>query len=59
MNCANCNMTENRENYSGPYTGPFAEFTGEPELWGDNMSGVEYEDSLRRDRFSREIEDWE
>lgn len=50
---------EYKETYSGSYTGPFAELTGEPELWGDKMSGVEFEDSLRRDRFPREIEDWE
>lgn len=51
-------MSENKETYSGPYTGPFAELTGEPELWGDNMSGVEYEDSLRRNRLPREIDEW-
>ena len=59
MNCVKRSMIENGETYSGPHTSPFAELTGDPNLWGDNLSGVEYEDSLCRDRFSREIEDWE
>ena len=45
--------------FSGPFTGPFAELSGDPELWGGTLSAVEYEDELRRGRHSvKEMETW-
>jgi len=47
------------ETFSGPFTGPFAELSGDPNLWGGPLSAVEYEDELRRGRHSvKEMETW-
>lgn len=47
------------ETFSGPFTGPFAELSGDPNLWGGSMSAVEYEDELRRGRHSvKDMETW-
>lgn len=47
------------DDFTGPFTGPFAELAGDSELWGGTMSAVEYEDELRRGRHSvKEMETW-
>ena len=47
------------EAFTGPFTGPFAELSGDPGLWGGTMSAVEYEDELRRGRHNvKEMETW-
>lgn len=47
------------EEFMGPFTGPFAELSGDPTLWGGTMSAVEYEDELRRGRHNvKEMETW-
>ena len=51
--------TPEEECFTGPFTGPFAELSGDPELWGGTMSAVEYEDELRRGRHNvKEMETW-
>ena len=51
--------TGEEEEFTGPFTGPFAELSGDPELWGGTMSAVEYEDELRRGRHNvKEMETW-
>ena len=45
--------------FTGPFTGPFAELSGDPALWGGSKSAVEYAEELRKGRRSvREIETW-
>ena len=47
------------DDFTGPFTGPFAELSGDPALWGGSMSAVEYEDELRRGRHRvEEMETW-
>ena len=47
------------ESFTGPFTGPFSELSGDPELWGGTMTAVEYEDDLRKGRHSvEEMETW-
>ena len=51
--------TPEDECFTGPFTGPFAELSGEKELWGGTMTAVEYEDELRRGRHQvKEMETW-
>ena len=51
--------SKDEEAFTGPFTGPFAELSGDPELWGGKMSAVEYEDELRRGRHNvKEMETW-
>lgn len=51
--------TPAEERFSGPFTGPFAELSGDPSLWGGTMSATGYEDELRRGRHSvKEMETW-
>ena len=48
-----------REEFTGPFTGPFSELSGDPELWGGPMSATEYADELRKGRRNvQEIEVW-
>ena len=45
--------------FTGPFTGPFAELSGDPELWGGRMTGAEYADELRKGRHNvKEMETW-
>lgn len=45
--------------FTGPFTGPFAELSGDPELWGGTMSGAEYAEELRKGRRNvKEMEVW-
>ena len=51
--------TAEDEVFTGPFTGPFAELSGDPELWGGPMTAVEYENELRKGRHSvEEMETW-
>lgn len=51
--------TPEEETFNGPFTGPFAELSGDPELWGGSMTAVEYENELRRGRHNvEEMETW-
>ena len=51
--------TPEEETFTGPFTGPFAELSGDPELWGGSMTAVEYENELRRGRHNVEgMETW-
>ena len=51
--------TAEEETFTGPFTGPFAELSGDPELWGGSMTAVEYEDELRKGRHHvAEMESW-
>lgn len=51
--------TPAEEDFSGAFTGPFAELSGDPELWGGPMSAIEYEDELRKGRHNvKEMESW-